>query len=151
MPCGNYLVVAPLWVSYVANLGTLLRTCDAVGACMGVPDTDHYRDSLKKGDTLAVRPCIHWVDSKMKWLDRQQSRGARILGVELNEDATPLKELATASQRTVVLLGHEHTGIPVEAWPFMDQVVAIPMMGIGGSLNVAVAGSLVLYKLAGLS
>jgi hypothetical protein len=29
--------VAPLWVAYEANLGTLLRTCDAVGACMAVP------------------------------------------------------------------------------------------------------------------
>jgi tRNA (guanosine-2'-O-)-methyltransferase len=30
-------------------------------------------------------------------------------------------------------------------------LIEIPMMGIGQSLNVAVAGSLVLYKLAGLS
>jgi len=30
-------------------------------------------------------------------------------------------------------------------------VIEIPMMGVGTSLNVAVAGSLVLYKLAGLS
>ena len=32
----------------------------------------------------------------------------------------------------------------------MDTVVEIPMVGRGHSLNVAVAGSLVLYKLAGL-
>lgn len=29
--------MAPLWVAYDANLGTLLRTCDAVGACLAVP------------------------------------------------------------------------------------------------------------------
>jgi tRNA G18 (ribose-2'-O)-methylase SpoU len=29
--------VAPLWVAFQANLGTLLRTCDAVGACIEVP------------------------------------------------------------------------------------------------------------------
>ena len=33
--CWGHLIVAPLWVAYGANLGTLLRTCDAVGACMG--------------------------------------------------------------------------------------------------------------------
>ena len=32
----------------------------------------------------------------------------------------------------------------------LDRVVEIPMVGTGHSLNVAVAGSLVLYKLAGL-
>jgi tRNA G18 (ribose-2'-O)-methylase SpoU len=32
----------------------------------------------------------------------------------------------------------------------LDLAVEIPMMGTGHSLNVAVGGSLVLYKLAGL-
>ncbi len=36
--CWDRLIVAPLWDAYGANLGTLLRTCDAVGACMAVPD-----------------------------------------------------------------------------------------------------------------
>jgi tRNA G18 (ribose-2'-O)-methylase SpoU len=31
----------------------------------------------------------------------------------------------------------------------LDVAVEIPMIGIGASLNVAVAGSLVLYRLAG--
>jgi tRNA (guanosine-2'-O-)-methyltransferase len=33
----------------------------------------------------------------------------------------------------------------------LHEAVEIPMIGIGASLNVAVAGSLVLYKLAGMS
>jgi tRNA (guanosine-2'-O-)-methyltransferase len=41
-------------------------------------------------------------------------------------------------------------GSTYEVWPLLDQVVSIPMVGIGASLNVAVAGSLVLYRLAGL-
>lgn len=32
----------------------------------------------------------------------------------------------------------------------LDTVVEIPMVGMGASLNVAVAGSLVLYRAAGL-
>lgn len=51
---------------------------------------------------------------------------------------------------TVAVLGHEQHGIPPEAIGLLDQVVEIPMVGHGASLNVAVAGSLVLYKLAGL-
>ncbi len=145
------MVVAPLWVAYGANLGTLLRTCDAVGACMAVPDTEHYRAALKKGDTLAQRPCVHWVDAKLDWIDRERARGAAVLGVELDEDSVPLASLGVARRRTCVLLGHEHSGLPPEVRPYVDVVVEIPMLGVGTSLNVAVAGSLVLYKLAGLS
>ena len=118
---------------------------------MAVLDTDHYRHALKTGDTLRVRPCLHWVESKVGWIARQQGEGAHIIGVELDKDSIPLSQLRQARTRTIVLLGHEHEGLPHEVWPYLDQVVEIPMMGIGGSLNVAVAGSLVLYKLAGLA
>ena len=82
-----------------ANLGTLLRTCVAVGACLAVPR---------------------------------------------------LADLPAARQRTIAVLGHERTGIPAEAVDLLDVAVEIPMVGSGASLNVAVAGSLVLYRLAGL-
>lgn len=151
LPCADHLVVAPLWVAYEANLGTLLRTCDAVGACIAVPRTPHYRRALARGDTLPRRPCVHWVDRKAAWIAERRAAGASVVGVELADDAVRLADLAPARRRTVVLLGHEHSGIPEEIWPLLDAVVEIPMVGVGASLNVAVAGSLVLYKLAGLS
>src|SRR5947209_3594014 len=84
--CWDHLIAAPLWVAYEANLGTLLRTCDAVGACMAVPRSDHYRTAFARGDTLPRRPHIHWPDrSKRSWLRRERARGARILAVELAE------------------------------------------------------------------
>jgi hypothetical protein len=74
----NQLIVAPLWVAYEANLGTLLRTCDAVGACMAVPSTDHYRRALDKGDTLRRRPHVHWVRrSKLSWIREQRETSPR--------------------------------------------------------------------------
>jgi tRNA (guanosine-2'-O-)-methyltransferase len=51
----------------------------------------------------------------------------------------------------VILLGHERSGVP-DAWvEDADECVSIPMIGVGASLNVAVSGSLVLYRLAGLA
>lgn len=72
------------------------------------------------------------------------------MAVELAEDAIPLTLLEPARQRTVVLLGHEHKGVPDEFVENADACVEIPMVGQGASLNVSVAGSLVLYRLAGL-
>ncbi|MGH9106637.1 MAG: TrmH family RNA methyltransferase [Acidimicrobiales bacterium] len=151
--CWGHLIVAPLWVAYEANLGTLLRTCDAVGACMALPSTHHYRQALEHGDTLGrSRPHVHWVKSaKDTWVDAMQAQGWRVVAVELAEDATPLPRLQPATHRTVVLLGHEHNGVPATWVERADACVEIPMVGRGASLNVAVAGSLVLYRLAGLS
>ena len=147
-------MVAPLWVAFQANLGTLLRTCDAVGACLAVPDTPHYREALAKGDTLGRgrRPCIHWVrTSKKRWIDQRRADGWRIVAVELADGAIALPRLDPARQRSVVLLGHEWHGVPEEQVAAADVCVEIPMVGVGASLNVAVTGSLVLYRLAGMS
>ena len=73
-----------------------------------------------------------------------------VVGVELADEAVRLADLAPARNRTIIVLGHEQSGIPPEAMDLVDIVVEIPMVGTGATLNVAVAGSLVLYKLAGL-
>jgi tRNA (guanosine-2'-O-)-methyltransferase len=110
--CWDHLIVAPLWPKYGVNLGTLLRTCDAVGACTAVP--------------------------KLPWVPEA-----------LDDEAIRLADLASARERTVVVLGHEDSGIPDDAMELVDVAAEIPMIGTGASLNVAVAGSLVLYRLAG--
>ncbi|MDA0172122.1 hypothetical protein OJ998_23670 [Solirubrobacter taibaiensis] len=115
--CGYHLLIAPLWVAYDVNLGTLLRTCDALGACMAVPNRPHYRRALARGDTLA----------------------------------RPLSRLHPTQERTIVPLGHEGHGIPPDVLDCADTCVELPMRGVGQSLNVAVAGSLVAYRLAGLA
>jgi tRNA (guanosine-2'-O-)-methyltransferase len=150
-PCWDHLIAAPLWPLHGVNLGTLLRTCDAVGACLAVPPFPWVPEALDKGNTLRRPGCVHWVGSPLRWLTEQRAGGVHVLGVELAEDALRLADLRAARRRTVAVLGHEQSGIPPEALDLLDEVVEIPMVGMGSSLNVAVAGSLVLYKLAGLA
>jgi tRNA (guanosine-2'-O-)-methyltransferase len=104
--CWGHLVAAPLWPLHGVNLGTLLRTCDAVGACLAVPRLPWVPEALARGNTLRRPACVHWPGrDPCQWL---------------------------------------------EALDLLDGAVEIPMVGTGASLNVAVAGSLVLYRLAGL-
>jgi len=107
-------------------------------------------EALEKGNTLRHPSCVHWVNDPLGWLARQREDGTRVVGVELADEAVRLADLPPARQRTVAVLGHEQYGIPPDALDLLDQAVEIPMVGTGHSLNVAVAGSLVLYKLAGL-
>ena len=116
---------------------------------MALPSTPYYRQALARGRTLNGKDtCVHWVH-KGSYLETVKP-DARIIGVELADDAIMLGDLEPARERTVICLGHEHQGLPPKIYPLLDDVVEIPMVGVGSSLNVAVAGSLVLYKLAGL-
>jgi tRNA (guanosine-2'-O-)-methyltransferase len=149
--CWDHLLVAPLWPLHGLNLGTLLRTCDAVGACMAVPRLPWVPEALARGNTLRQPACVHWTGpSARRWLAQQRATDSHLIGVELVEGAIALADLPTARRRTVAVLGHEHSGIPSEALDLIETFVEIPMVGTGTSLNVAVAGSLVLYRLAGL-
>jgi len=144
------VIAAPLWPLYGVNLGTLLRTCDAVGACLAVPRFGWVDEALARGNTLRSPSCIHRVGDPARWLADEKRAGTRILGVELADEAVRLGDLPAARQRTIAVLGHEQTGIPPDVLDLLDAAVEIPMIGTGTSLNVAVAGSLVLYKLAGM-
>ena len=98
-----------------------------------------------------ARPCVHRVGDPVAWLEEQTRSGAAVLGVELLDGAIALGQLAPATRPTVVVLGNEGSGIPPEAIDSLTGAVEIPMIGVGASLNVAVAGTLVLYRLAGLA
>lgn len=112
--CWDHLIAAPLWPKHGANLGTLLRTCDAVGACLAVPRLPWVPEALARGNTLRRPACVHWVGGDAaRWLGAQRAAGTAIIGIELADEAVRLADLPAAS------------------------------------LNVAVAGSLVLYRLAG--
>jgi tRNA (guanosine-2'-O-)-methyltransferase len=57
------------------NLGTLLRTCDAVGACMAVPRFSWVPTALERGNTLRRPPCVHWVNDPVGRLASHPGRG----------------------------------------------------------------------------
>lgn len=85
------------------------------------------RNELRRQRRPRHRSCVHWVGRDVEsWLDAQRTAGSIIVAVELADEASRLADQTPARR------------------------VEIPMVGTGASLNVAVAGSLVLYRLAGL-
>lgn len=149
--CWDHLIAAPLWPLHGVNLGTLLRTCEATGACLAVPKLPWVPEAIERSYTYRQPSCVHWTGNQLAWLQKQaEDPQTTVLGVELADESIRLADLPAAKQRTVMILGHEQSGIPDEALEYLDGCVEIPMIGTGFSLNVAVAGSLVLYKLAGL-
>ncbi len=149
--CSDWIVCAMLWPLHGANAGTVLRSCEATGACLVIPHYPWVPAALNKGYTIAQRGDVHWCrPSAMRWLEAQKDKGFRILGLELADEAIRFHDLQVAKEKTILVLGHESTGIPDEAMEFLDLAVEIPMTGTGTTLNVACAATLLLYRLAGL-
>ena len=143
------IVVAALWPKNGLNLGTLGRTVDAVGAWMVTPSSSLASKAIRRGNTIGG--CIPWEtidEDPYEWLAKHNCRK---VAVELAHNSTPISELNVYSGDTILVIGNELHGIPNAALELCDEAVEIPMSGVGNSLNVTVAASIVLYKLAGLT
>lgn len=142
------IVVACLWPKTGENLGTIARTCDAVGATMVIPEGALAARALRKGNTIGVHNTLYeTVADPMVWL---AACGMYRVAIELAHGSTPIDAIRQVVTPTVIVVGHENHGVPNEALAWCQQAVEIPMSGVGNSLNVAVAASLLIYKMAGL-
>lgn len=143
---------AGLWVALdgvqdPGNLGTILRTGDAVGAA-GVILLGQAADPY---DPTAVRASmgsvfsLHLVRSEFpRLLEWARREGLRLVGT--SGAASLDYRDASYEEPLVVILGSEREGLPKEHLAACDEVVRIPMVGRCDSLNLAVAAGLVLYE-----
>ena len=131
------------------NLGTIMRTMDAVGAkgLILVGDTvDPYHPaavkasmgalfSVKLGRTPGSEVLFQWAKTSALETVASSARGATsYAGASYN---LPL----------LLLLGSEGSGLPAAVSDACEQTVAIPMAGTASSLNLAVAAGLLLYEI----
>lgn len=134
-------------LEHPGSVGTLLRTCDAVGG-RGVI---LLGDSLDPYDPIAVRTSHGAVFSQLlvratpaelaAWARRH---GCFVVGA--SPDAAAEYQAITYQAPLVLLLGHERTGLPGELRECCDALVRVPMAGRGDSHHVVVAAGLVLYE-----
>ncbi|MCB1114729.1 MAG: RNA methyltransferase [Chlamydiia bacterium] len=142
----NFLVVAEA-IEKPGNLGTILRSSDAVGVDgVIVADrcTDIYNPNVVRASvgTLFTRPVIEAkTDEILAYL---KQNGIKIVST------TPYAEKEyTDVDLTVpiaIAVGTEQLGLSDKWLEAADIKVKIPMLGVADSLNVATATTLVLYE-----
>lgn len=129
------------------NLAAIVRSLDAVGGLEA--------HAVWPGGKLKIsRPAS---GGNRKWLpvrkhrtvadalDRLKGRGFRILAAHPDPAATDFRQ-ADYLRPTAILLGNEDFGVTPEARAGADELVTIPMTGMGTSLNVSVAAALLLFE-----
>ena len=144
--------MAPLWLVAQAlrdpgNIGTMLRTGDAVGAggLILVDDSaDPYSVEAVRASMGAIFTqqvaTARWEDF-LPWL---RSGAGQLVGTSLNTDTDYLE--ATYDQPCFLLIGNESHGLPADYEAACDMLVKIPMAGRADSLNAAVAAAVMAYQ-----
>ncbi len=134
-------------VQYPGNLGTILRTSDAVGGA-GVILLGHTADPY---DPAAVRASTGAIFSQRlvrtsfeQFVAWRHRHNAVIVGTS---PAAALDYRAVAYRPPLVLcMGSEGCGLSRDMQALCDVTVKIPMVGRSDSLNLAVATSIMLYE-----
>lgn len=136
------------------NLGTLLRSGDAAGAtglivfdrsAEGSPSgADPYDNQVVRasmGSIFAHRMIRTTHSAFRKWPARKQ---LSVVGATPSTMAD-YREL-DYRKSVVLMLGHERTGLSEGQINSCDRLARIPMVGNPDSLNLAMAGTLMLYE-----
>lgn len=143
------IFVALLDVSEPGNLGTIIRTMDAVaasGLLLVGSTVDPYHPSTVKASmgTIFNMPHVALDDYKvmMDWAHRG---GLQTIATSANAQI-PFDQAAYRFP-LLLLLGNEGEGLPADVMATADFGVAIPMRGSASSLNLAVAAGIILVAL----
>jgi 23S rRNA (guanosine2251-2'-O)-methyltransferase len=133
----------------VQNLGSLIRTAEAVGA-HGVIIPEHRAAGLTPAVDKTSAGAVEFlpvarVTNLTRTLDDLKRQGLWCIG--LDGDAEITYDQANLKGPIALIVGNEGKGISRLARQHCDQLIKLPMRGHVGSLNAAVAGSVALYEI----
>ncbi|KAL5815078.1 hypothetical protein ACOSQ3_025873 [Xanthoceras sorbifolium] len=145
----HFVLVASL-LDRIPNLAGLARTCEIFKASgLTIADANVLRD--KQFQLISVTaekwvPIIEVpVNSVKHFLERKKHEGFSILGLEQTANSIPLDKYIFP-KKTVLVLGREKEGIPVDIIHMLDACIEIPQLGVVRSLNVHVSGAIALWE-----
>ena len=143
---------APLWIAAQAlrdpgNLGTILRTGDAVGAgglilideCADPFAAESVRASM--GALFTQRIATAPWDAFVAWL---RAGPGELIGTSLK--ASEDYQAPRYGKPAFILIGNEQAGLPEAYEAECDRLVRLPMLGKADSLNAAVAAAVMAYE-----
>jgi tRNA guanosine-2'-O-methyltransferase len=82
----------------------------------------------------------------LSWLRCRKEEGYFIVGLEQTSSSVSLSEFEFPDRPTVLLLGKEKEGIPVEFLQEVELCLEIPQLGIIRSMNVHVSGAIAIWE-----
>ena len=132
------------------NVGAFFRTSDAFAVervmLCGITATPPSRDIHKSA--LGAELTVEWAhyETTAQCVEELRSAGYTVMCVEQVEGAVMLDQLALDCERKYALVfGNEVAGVEQAVVDMCDGAIEIPQAGTKHSLNVSVAGGVVLW------
>lgn len=144
----NPLVVVLDGVTDVRNFGAIARTCECAGVnCIVIPERNSVSvnaDAVKtSAGALNYLPVCR-ERNLVKAVQYLRDSGFKVMGASEKTDLNYTK--ANFTGPVAIVLGAEDTGISTDVLKLCDTLVAIPEFGQINSLNVSVAGGIMIYE-----
>ena len=142
------IIVALTEVADPGNLGTIIRTADAVD-CQGViligDCTSPYDIGSIRGTMGAIFSTKIVRASLSEFLAWKEKTGLCLVGTS-DKAASDFAKI-NYKDPVILLMGSERAGMSPEEFAACDEIAAIPMMRSSDSLNLAVATGIMLYQI----
>ena len=148
-PTGRQLWIGLDRVRDPGNLGTIIRTADAVGAA-GVILIGETTDPFSIEAVRATMGSIFHVPvvrmSAENFLAWRPGWPGRVVGTHL-EGTVDYRSIDYSGGPTLLLMGNEQQGLTDELASACDRLCLIPMAGKADSLNLAVATGIMAFEI----
>ena len=135
------------------NVGTLIRTADAAGfsgVILGEGSADIYSTKVLRSMQGSHFHLPVVSANLFEVIDQLKKEKVPVYGTELNPAAITYTSIPESAS-VALILGNEGQGVQKELLTQTDQNVYIPLYGAAESLNVGVAGGILMYHIASLS
>ncbi len=131
------------------NLGTIIRTADAVGA-KGVilvgDTTDPYSLETVRATMGSVFSVPLFKQKESDFLNWTKQFKGLVVGTHL-KGSVDYRSVDYKSKPVVLLMGNEQQGLPDSLVAGCNKLVRIPQAGRADSLNLAIAAGIMLYEI----
>lgn len=129
------------------NIAAVLRSADAVGVhqlhAVWPESAMRVSGNTASGSQQWVKTLRHATVTDA--ITALKADGMQVVVTNFSANAKDFREI-DYTRPTAIVLGHEKNGVSDEAVRLADAEVIIPMVGMVQSLNVSVAGALVLFE-----
>lgn len=148
-PVGNDVWIALDRVRDPGNLGTILRTADAVGASGVIlvgDTTDPFATETVRATmgSIFAMPVARMTTGAFAGFAR--SWPGMVVGTHL-AGAVDFRKPDYDAQPVLLIMGNEQSGMPDELVSVCTELVKIPQLGRADSLNLAIATAVCLYEI----
>ena len=145
----------------VYNVGSIFRTCNAVGIekiyLCGTTPTPLDKKGNKRKDfakvALGAEDTVQWeyCESTMSCINRLKEENYYIISLEQDKNSSDYKNIDIKGKENVAfVIGNEVDGVSHDVIKISDCIAEIPMLGTKESLNVTIAFGIAVYRILGL-